>query len=64
VAHHEAQKLAGWNTKDALLRVELSAVDQEVGEGLGEVGDEVVFIGGLDNHVVDVGLNVLADLRL
>jgi hypothetical protein len=36
----------------------------EVGEGLSKVSDEVVFIGGLDNHVVDVGLDVLADLRL
>jgi hypothetical protein len=52
------------NTKDALLRVDLPAVDPEVGEGLGEVGDEVVFVGSLDNHVVDVSLDVLADLRL
>jgi hypothetical protein len=36
----------------------------EVSEGLGEVGNEVIFIGGLDNHVVDVGLGVLADLSL
>jgi hypothetical protein len=34
----------------------------EVGEGLGEVGDEVVLNGGLDDHVVDVGFDVLADL--
>jgi hypothetical protein len=37
-----------------------------VGEGLGEVGyelgEEVIFFGGLDDHVVDVGLDVLADL--
>jgi hypothetical protein len=64
VAHHEAQNLAGWNTENALLRVELPAVDPEVSEGLGKVGDEVVFVGGLDHHIVDVGLDVLADLRL
>jgi hypothetical protein len=28
----------------------------------GEVGDEVVLGGGLDDHVVDVGFDVLADL--
>jgi hypothetical protein len=39
-------------------------LNPEVGEGLGEVGDEVVFVGSLDNHVIDVSLDVLADLRL
>jgi hypothetical protein len=29
---------------------------------MGEVGDEVVFINGLDNHVINVGFDVLADL--
>jgi hypothetical protein len=52
------------DTEDALLRVELPAVVPEVGEGLGEVGNEVVFVGGLENHVVNVGFDVLADLRL
>jgi hypothetical protein len=36
----------------------------EVGKGLGEVGNEVALVGGLDNHVVDISLDVLADLRL
>jgi hypothetical protein len=36
----------------------------EVGEGLGKVSNEVVFVGGLDNHVINVGLDILADLRL
>jgi hypothetical protein len=31
----------------------------EVGEGLSEVGDEVVLSGGLDDHVVDVCFDVL-----
>jgi hypothetical protein len=37
-------------------------VAPEVGEGLGEVGDEVVFISGLDDHIVDVSFDVLANL--
>jgi hypothetical protein len=36
----------------------------KVGEGLGKVDDEVVFISGLYNHIVNVGLDVLANLRL
>jgi hypothetical protein len=31
---------------------------------LGEVGDELVFFGGLDDHIVYVGFDVLPDLRL
>jgi hypothetical protein len=50
--------------RDTLLQVELLAVMPEVGEGLGEVGNEVIFVGAFDNHVIDVGLDVLADLRL
>jgi hypothetical protein len=34
----------------------------KVGEGLSEVGDEVVLSGGLDDHIVDIGFDVLADL--
>jgi hypothetical protein len=44
--------------------VDLPAVDPEVGEGLCEVDDEVVFVLGFDKHVVNVGLDILADLRL
>jgi hypothetical protein len=62
VAHHEAEKLARWDTEDTFLQVELPVVAPEVGEGMSEVGDEVVFASGLDDHVVDVGFNVLADL--
>jgi hypothetical protein len=36
----------------------------EVGEGLGEVSNEVIFIGGLDNHVIDIGFDVIDNLRL
>jgi hypothetical protein len=49
-------------TEDAFLRVELPAVALEVDEGLGEIDDEVVFVSGLNDHVVDVGFNILADL--
>jgi hypothetical protein len=49
-------------TEDAFLRVELPAVAPEVDEGLGEIDDEVVFVSGLNDHVVDVGFNILADL--
>jgi hypothetical protein len=40
------------------------AVAPKVGEGLGEVGDEVVLNRGLDDHVVDVCLDVVTDLGL
>jgi hypothetical protein len=43
MADHEAQELARRNAKNTLLRVELPAVAPEVGKGLGEVGDEIVF---------------------
>jgi hypothetical protein len=31
---------------------------------VGEVSDEVVFIRGFDDHVIDLGLHILANLRL
>jgi hypothetical protein len=39
-------------------------VASKVGKGLGEVGNEVVLHRSLDNYVVDVGFNVVVDLRL
>jgi hypothetical protein len=36
----------------------------QVGEGFSEVGDELIFLGGLDDHIVYVGLDVSPDLRL
>jgi hypothetical protein len=39
-------------------------VASKVGEGLGKVGDEVVLHHGLDNYVVDIGFDVVTDLRL
>jgi hypothetical protein len=31
-------------------------------EGLGVVGNEVVFVGGLDDHIIHIGFHILADL--
>jgi hypothetical protein len=39
-------------------------VNPEVSKGLGKVGDEAVFDGCLENYVIDIILDVLADLRL
>jgi hypothetical protein len=33
-----------------------------VGEGFGEVGDELIFLSGLDDHIVYVGFDVFPDL--
>jgi hypothetical protein len=35
----------------------------QVGEGFGEVGDELIFLGGLDDHIVYIGLDVSPNLR-
>jgi hypothetical protein len=35
-----------------------------IGEGFGEVGDELIFLGSLDDYAVYVGFDVLPDLRL
>jgi hypothetical protein len=37
--------------------------DPEVSEGLGEVSNEVIFDGSLDNYVVDISLDIFVDLR-
>jgi hypothetical protein len=36
----------------------------QVGEGFGEVGVELVFLSGLDDHIIYVGFDVSPDLRL
>jgi hypothetical protein len=64
VADHEAQELARWDAKDTLLRVEFPVVAPEIGKGLGEVGDEIVLHHGLDNYVINVCFDVIADLGL
>jgi hypothetical protein len=35
-----------------------------VGEGLSKVGDELILLSGLDDHVVDVGFHILPNLGL
>jgi len=64
VADHEAQKLARGYTEDAFRRVELPPVGPEVSEGLRMVSDEVLFLLGLDDHIVDIDLDISEELRL
>jgi hypothetical protein len=44
--------------------VELPLELSQIGEGFGEVGDELVFLCGLDDHIVYISLEVLPDLGL
>jgi hypothetical protein len=34
----------------------------QVGEGFDKVGDELVFFGGLDDHIVYVSFDIFPDL--
>jgi hypothetical protein len=63
VSDHEAQEQSGGYIKDTLGRVELPLKLPQVGEGFGEVSDELVFLGGLDEHIVYVSFNISPDLR-
>jgi hypothetical protein len=62
VPHYEAQEQPRGVTEDALGRVELPLVGTHVGEGLGEVGDELILFSGLYDHITDVCFHVLPDL--
>jgi hypothetical protein len=64
VPDHEAQEQSGGDTKDTLGWVELPLELSEVGEDFGEVDVELVFLGGLEDHIIYVGFDVLLDLRL
>jgi hypothetical protein len=64
VSDHEAQEQSGGYTEDTLGRIELPLELPQVGEGFGEVGDELIFLGGLDDHIVYVCFDVSPDLRL
>jgi hypothetical protein len=64
VPDHEAQEQSGTDTEDTLCWIELPLEFSRVGEGFGEVGDELVFFCILDDHIVYVSFNVLADLGL
>jgi hypothetical protein len=64
VPDHEAQEQSGGDTKDTLCWVKLPLELSQVSEGFDEVGDELVFFCGLDDHIVYVSFDVLADLGL
>ena len=57
-----AQQYTGWNSKDALWRVQLPSVLVQVREGFFEVSDKVVGCLSLDDHIIDVGFDVTVDL--
>jgi hypothetical protein len=52
VPDHEAQEQPGGDTEDTLCWVELTMELSQIGEGFGEVGDELVFHCGLDDHII------------
>jgi hypothetical protein len=62
VPDHEAQEQSRRHIEDTLGWVELPLKFSEVGEGFNEVGDELIFLGGLDDHIVYIGFDVLPDL--
>jgi hypothetical protein len=64
VPHHEDREQPRGDTKDTLGRVELPLVGMWVGEGISKVGDELILLSGLDDHVVDVGFHILPNLGL
>jgi hypothetical protein len=62
VSDHEAQEQSREYTKDTLGQVELPLEHPQVGKGFGEVGDELVFLGGLDDHIIYVSFNISPDM--
>jgi hypothetical protein len=64
VSDHEAQEQSEGYTKDTHGWVELPLKFSRVGEGLGEVGDELVLFRNLDDHIIDVSFKVFPDLQL
>jgi hypothetical protein len=59
VSDHEAQEQSGGDTEDILCWVELPLELSQIGEGFGEVGDELVFLCGHDDHIVYISFDVL-----
>jgi hypothetical protein len=59
-----AQQLAGGYPKGALLRVKLDAISVEVGKGFSKVIEQAVCLCGLDDNVVDIDLDIAANLFL
>jgi hypothetical protein len=48
----------------ALLRVKLDAISVEVGEGFSKVIEQAICLCGLDDNVVDIDLDIAANLFL
>jgi hypothetical protein len=63
VPDHEAQEQSGGDTEDTLCWVELPLELSQIGEGFGEVGDDLVFHCGLD-VLPYLGLQALLDFLL
>jgi hypothetical protein len=61
VPDHEAYEQFEGDTEDTLRWVQLPLELSQIGEGFGEVGDELVFHFGLDDHIVYIGLDVFPD---
>jgi hypothetical protein len=59
-----AQQLARRYPKRAFLRVELDAVAVEVGEGFSQIVKQAVCFRHFDDDIIDVDLDVAADLFL
>jgi hypothetical protein len=64
VPDHEAQEQFRGDTEDTLCWVKLLLELSQVGEGFGEVDDELFFFFGFDDHIVYVSLDILSDLGL
>jgi hypothetical protein len=59
-----AQQLACRYSEGALLQVELDAVSVEVGESFSQIIKQTIWLCRLDDDVVNVDLDVAADLFL
>jgi hypothetical protein len=59
-----AQQLAYRHPEGTLLQVELDVVAVEVGKGFSQVIEQAVCLCGFDDNVVDIDLDVVADLLL
>ena len=61
ITNGTSDQLASRHAEDALVRVELHFEPAQVGEGFLKVVEEGVPLLGLDDDVVDVGVDVPAD---
>jgi hypothetical protein len=56
--------LADGYPEEALLRVKLDAISVKVGEGFSKIIEQAICFRGLDDNVIDLDLDVVADLIL